>query len=366
MKIPLIKPYIDDKVKNNVLKVLDSGFLSEGAITKKFEEKFKEYVGSKHAIAVTSCTTGLELALRALNISEGDEVIVPDFTYPATASVCSIVGATPVIVDVSRGTMLIDYDKVEQTITAKTKAIIPVSLFGNPLDYERLNYIKNKYEIKIIEDAACSVGAEFNGRKVGSLADITVFSFHPRKFITTGEGGMITTDNDEWAEWMISYKHFGMNMNNLNREDIKFEIIGTNYKLSDVLSAIGLTQLEIINELLERRIALAENYIRLLANNPKISLIKTTPKGKNSYQSFCILIDKRDIALRKMRELGVEVQIGTYSLHMQKAFNSNNTILFNSYENSLYLFKHSLVLPLYHQLTIQQQEYIINLLNQII
>ena len=251
MKIPLIKPYIDENIKKKVLEVLDSGYLTEGPVTKEFENSVRNYTGSKYAIAVTSCTTGLELALRVLNIREGDEVIVPDYTYPATATVVSIVGAKAVIVDVNPKSMLIDYDEIEKAITKKTKAIIPVSIFGNPLNYERLNEIKNKYNLYIIEDAACSIGAEYNGKKVGSLADISVFSFHPRKFITTGEGGMITTNNEDWADWMNSYKHFGMGKAT-ERQEVEFEIIGTNYKLSNILSAIGLEQMKIINNLLEQ------------------------------------------------------------------------------------------------------------------
>lgn len=253
MKIPLIKPFIDDAVKSKLLEVLESGYLTEGPITHLFEDKFTEYIGCKHAIAVTSCTTGLEIALRALNIGPGDEVIVPDYTYPATAAVVSIVGAVPVIVDIDRETMLIDYQLIEAAITDKTKAIIPVSLFGNPLDYEKINKIKAKYKIYVIEDAACAVGAEYKSKKVGNWADISVFSFHPRKFITTGEGGMVTTNNKVWADWMNSYKHFGMNMDNIQREGVQFEMMGTNYKLSNLLSAIGLAQLEKIDVLLNRR-----------------------------------------------------------------------------------------------------------------
>lgn len=359
MKIPLIKPYIDDDIKNEVMKVLDSGYLTEGPVTKEFEEIFFNYIGSKHSIAVTSCTTGLEMALRALGIGPGDEVIVPDFTYPATAGVVNIVGATAVIVDIDKETMLIDYDEIEKNITSKTKAIIPVSEFGNPLNYDILQKIKNEYGIYIIEDAACSVGAEYKERMVGIFADISVFSFHPRKFITTGEGGMITTDNEKWANWMNSYKHFGMKMNNSNREGVQFEIPGTNYKLSNVNSALGLGQLKKIDALLSKRRELAGNYITLLQNNSKIKLPKITEGGLHSYQSFCIFIDDRDRVMKAMREKGIEVQIGTYSLHEHRAFYDNKLVrLTNNYQNSLYANNHCLTLPLFNDLTFEQQEYI--------
>jgi dTDP-4-amino-4,6-dideoxygalactose transaminase len=360
MKIPLVKPYITEEIKTRVLEVLNSGYLTEGKVTNEFERIFTQYIGSNYAIAVTSCTTGLEIALRALNIGPADEVIVPDYTYPATSSVVTLIGATAVIVDIDRSTMLIDYNALKNAINSKTKAIIPVSLFGNALDYDRLNKIKRKYNLYIIEDAACSVGAEYKGKKVGSFADISVFSLHPRKFITTGEGGMITTENKIWADWMNSYKHFGMVMNNSDREGIVFEILGTNYKLSNVLAAIGLEQMKKIDMLLERRRELAKNYENLIRNISGIKLPQTTEKGLHSYQSYTVLIEDRDNVLKKMRDKGIEVQIGTYSLHMHPAFQNNKLVrLSGQLENSRWVYDHCLALPLFHDLSFQQQEIII-------
>ena len=272
MKIPLIKPFINQDIKNRVLDVLDSGYLTEGPVTREFESKLKEFIGCENLIAVTSATTGLEIALRALNIGPGDEVIVPDYTYPATASVVPIVGAKAIIVDIHKEDMLIDYDKIEAAITEKTKAIIPVSLFGAPLDYERLIAIKVKHNLYIVEDAACSIGAQYKGTKIGCLADITVFSLHPRKFITTGEGGIVTTNDDQLGKWMDSYKHFGMNMDGSSREGIQFDIIGTNYKLSNLQTAVGLGQLQHIDDLLSKRIELANNYKKIIKNIEGINL----------------------------------------------------------------------------------------------
>lgn len=358
-KIPLIKPYMDQRIKDKVCAVLDSGYLTEGPVTRQFEEAFRDYVGCKYAIAATSCTTGLEMALRALGIGPGDEVIVPDYTYPATATVVAIVGAHPVIVDVSKETMLIDYDRIESAITKKTKALMPVSIFGNPLDYDRLNRLKKQYGLYIIEDAACSLGAEYQGVKVGNFADISVFSLHPRKFITTGEGGMITTNNPAWAEWMQSYKHFGMARSDA-REGTVFERIGTNYKLSNILAAVGLGQMERVEQLLGRRLALSENYLDLLQGEPGIGIPVTTFHGKHSRQSFCVYVDNRDAVLRQMRERGIEVQIGTYSLHLHPAFASNQACrLAGSLAGSRYAFDRCLVLPLYHELTEADQEYVV-------
>ncbi len=360
MNIPLIKPFINQEIKDKVIAVLESGYLTEGSVTKEFENKLKAYIGCKHLLAVTSATTGLEVALRALKIGVGDEVIVPDYTYPATAAVVPIVGAKAVIIDVCKQNMLIDYDALEAAITSYTRAIIPVSLFGSPLDYDRLNKIKKKHNIYIIEDAACSIGASFSGEKVGNQADITVFSLHPRKFITTGEGGVITTNNKEWANWMNSYKHFGMNMNNSSREGIEFDIIGTNYKLSNLQAAVGLGQLNHINTLLAKRIELANNYIQIFNKMDGISLPTTLENGQHSYQTFIVFVKQRDRVMKEMRAKGIEVQIGTYSLHMHKAFKSNDLVsISGKTKNSEWCYTHALALPLFNDLTKETQQIIV-------
>jgi dTDP-4-amino-4,6-dideoxygalactose transaminase len=365
-KIPLIKPYITKAVKDKVCEVLDSGYLTEGAQTKALERSFRDFVGCRYSLAVTSCTVGLELALRAVGIGPGDEVIVPDYTYPATADAVAIVGGDIVVVDVDPDTMLIDYDELEKAVTSKTKAVIPVSLFGNPVDHHRLNKIKKKFGLIIVEDAACAIGAEYCGTRVGSLADISVFSLHPRKFITSGEGGMICTGNPKWCDWMNSYKHFGIGINK-DRLLTSFDRIGTNYKLSDVLSAIALVQMEQIENLLARRRELAANYIKLLEGQRQIRLPKTTPGGKHSFQSFCIFIHSRDEAMKSLREEGIEVQIGTYCLHMQKAFSENpNCRLHSELRGSKFAYENSLVLPLYHDMSKSDQEYVVNRLINIL
>ena len=365
-KIPLIKPYITEDIKTKVCEVLDSGYLTEGPVTQEFENAFRDYVGCKHALAVCNCTVGLETALRAMSIGIGDEVIVPDYTYPATADAVQIAGAKIVIVDVDPKTMLIDYGSLEQAITPNTKAVIPVSLFGNPLDYNQLDKIKHKHNLLILEDAACSIGAEFNTVKVGNHADISVFSLHPRKFITTGEGGIITTNSSQWADWMSSYKHFGMAASS-SRSETVFERIGTNYKLSNILAAVGLVQMERIEELLSRRRDLSQNYIDMLEDCPKISLPEVTPGGNHSYQSFCIFTKNRNKIITNMRDQGIEVQIGTYSLHMHGAFNKNpNCRIVGDMSGSRYAFDHCLCLPLYHEMTFNQQQYVVEKLLKMI
>jgi len=360
MQIPLIKPYVTQELKDKVCEVLDSGYLTEGSVTKEFETISKEYIGSQHAIAATNCTNGLEMALRALSIGPGDEVIVPDYTYPATASVVNIVGAKVIIVDVSKEDMLINYDAVEEAVTDHTKAIIPVSIFGNPLDWDRLGKTKDKYGLYVIEDAACSIGAEYKGEKIGTQADISVFSLHPRKFITTGEGGLITTDNKDWADWMISYKHFGMSVSN-SRLSTNSDHIGTNFKLSDVASAIGLAQMNHIDELLNKRCLLAKRYYDSLKDITSISIPTINSDGKHSFQSCCVYVENRDDIMKVLAEKGIQTQIGTYALHMHKAFKENpDCRITGDMPGSKYAFEHCLTLPMYHDMTREEQDYVID------
>jgi dTDP-4-amino-4,6-dideoxygalactose transaminase len=331
-------------------------------VTRELEQAFRQYLGCRHAIAMTSCTTGLEVALRCLGIGAGDEVIVPDYTYPATAAVVAIVGAKAVIVDCSADSMLIDYDAVEAAIGPRTKAIIPVSLFGNPLDWGRLDAIKARHGVRIVEDAACAIGAAYDGRRVGVHADITVFSLHPRKFITTGEGGIVTTDVDEWAEWMESYKHFGMGRSGA-RESIVFERIGTNYKLSNLQAALGVVQMRHVDELLERRRELAARYVERLQHLPGVSIPSTTEGGVHSYQSFCIHTVERDRILNALRGEGIEVQIGTYALHQHPAFRPGQHIDVRlPLTGSCAAFGSCLALPLFHDLTVDQQDEVVRAL----
>ena len=364
MRVPLIRPYLTDEVRAKVNEVLDSGHWTEGPVTRELETAFRDYIGCKHALAVTSCTTGLEMALRCLEIGSGDEVIVPDYTYPATASVIAIVGARAVIVDCDPRTMNIDYDAAEAAITPRTKAIIPVSLFGNPVDYTRLNAMKAGHGLRIVEDAACTIGADYDGRKVGTQADITVFSLHPRKFITTGEGGVVTTENDAWAEWMESYKHFGMGRQT-ERESIVFERIGTNYKMSNLNAAVGVVQMRHVDELLTRRRELAARYVGMLEQQRGVTIPAVTRGGMHSYQSFCIQVPDRDRVLKTLRGNGIEVQIGSYALHRHPAFRPGPHIECRGpFNGSNEAYESCLALPLFHELTDAQQDLVTSALSE--
>lgn len=358
-KIKLIEPVVGKEELSAVKKVLESGWLTEGSVTKKFEDEFAKFVGSKFAIATNNCTTALELCLRILGIRRGDEVIVPDFTHPATADVVSWIGARPVLVDVDLYSYNVDFEEVEKAITKKTKCMIPVSWGGNPLNPRLLQELKEKYGLFIVEDAACSVGAEYDGIKTGTMADLTCFSFHPRKVITTGEGGMITTDNDEYAEKAASLKKFGAKVWG-DRSLMKFVYVGTNYKLSDVLGAIGLAQLGKVNKIINKRIELAHNYNKLLSGTDFIRPPIEGSKTKHVFQTYAPYIELegvRNKMIRDLKAVGIETQIGTYALHLQPAFAQVRRI--GELEISKRLYENLLALPMCHSMPTEDQEYVV-------
>jgi len=363
-RIPLIKPFIPADTLARIGEVLASGQLTEGAVTREFERVFRDYVGTAHALAVCNCTVGLELALRAIGVGPGDEVIVPDYTYPASASAVTMLGATAVLVDVEPETMLLAEPAVAAALTPRTKAVMPVSIFGNPLDYSWLRRMQEQHGgLRLIEDAACSIGAAFDGRRVGAWADISVFSLHPRKFITTGEGGMVTTDGADWAAWMDSYKHFGMAAATAAREGVVFERFGTNYKLSNLLSAVGLAQMAQVDTLLGRRRELAARYGRLLAGHPGIALPRTLPGGEHSFQTYCVFVRERDRIMSRLRADGIEVQIGTYALHRHPAYRPGTLIRHaGDFPGSRRCADEALALPLFHEMTEEQQDRVVEAL----
>jgi dTDP-4-amino-4,6-dideoxygalactose transaminase len=341
-----------------VKEVLQSGYLTEGKLTREFEAKFAEFVGARHAIATTSCTTALELCLRVLGIGRGDEVIVPDFTHPATACAVALVGARPVLVDVELQSYNIDLEQTRKAVSKKTKAMIPVSLFGHPLDAQQLGELKEEHNLYIIEDAACSMGAEFKGKKTGTMADLTCFSFHPRKVVTTGEGGMITTQDDEFAESARSMKNFGMK---LSSGTVKFVSVGTNYKLSDILGAVGLKQMEKASRLIQRRVELAQTYDDLLGGKDFIVRPSVKAGAKHTYQTYAPFLKHegvRDKLISDLKPRGVEVQIGTYALHIQPAFQGCRRV--GKLRNSRALYANLVALPMMDRMSMTDQQFVVN------
>jgi len=359
-KIFLMRPFVGDEELNAVKKVFDSKYLTEGPVTKEFETSFAHFVSANHAIAVTSCMTGLELAIRVLGIKKGDEVIVPDFTHPATGDCVYQVGADAILADVDINSYNITPETIEGAITKKTKCIIPVSWGGNPIDPE-IYKIGKEHEIPILEDAACSAGAKINGKKVGSIADITTFSFHPRKIITTGEGGMITTNDSALAEKAVALKHFGQTTNG------RFTYHGTNYKMSNIAAAIGIEQLKKLPRILDDRIKKATRYSDLLKEIKGVRPPTKKSGITHVFQSYCIYVERdgvRDRLRKDLADRAIETQIGTYALHLEPSYSDVRKS--GSLKNSELLFTHLLTLPLHHELTDQDQEYIVDSIKDIL
>ncbi|UCD93171.1 MAG: DegT/DnrJ/EryC1/StrS aminotransferase family protein, partial [Methanobacteriota archaeon] len=364
-RIKLIQPLVGEEELALIDEVLKSGYMTEGPKTKEFESKFAEYVGAGHGIATTSCTTAMDLSLRALGIGKGHEVIVPDFTYPATADVVRFVGATPILVDVDPESYNITAEHIREAYTPQTRCVMPVSLFGNPIDIEPIEDLAEEKELYLIEDAACSAGARRGQRRTGSMVDLTSFSFHPRKVITTGEGGMITTNSNELAELARSIKKFGMTAGAGGVSN--FARAGTNYKLSDVLGAIGVVQLSKIDEIISKRIELANNYDKLLQDAKGIIPPKVDEGVRHVYQTYAVSITvdgARDRLIGDLRERNIESQIGTYSLHVQPSFAEVARI--GNLETSEMLYKNLLALPLSHYMTSEDQERVVSTLDELL
>ena len=347
-------PEVGDEELREIQRVFATKFLTEGETTKEFEKKVASYVGVKHAIAVTSCTTGLHTILECLDI-KGQEVIVPDYTYPASAEAVILAGGKPVLVDVDMHSMNMTSEILESAYDEKMTIFCPVSWAGVPLERKIYKNAK-KLELRCIEDAACSLGAKIGDDFVGKLADYSCFSFHPRKVITTGEGGMITTDDDEMAEKCYSFKHFGA-------KGSSFEIIGTNYKMSNVLSAIGLIQMKKIEKIIKSRIEKAQVYGELLSKIDGINPAYVGNGTRQTFQSYTCYVEKpnyRDKIRDALTKENIQSQIGTYALHLEPAYKDLRKV--GKLENSKNLYYNALTLPLHNNLTNEDQEKICSII----
>jgi perosamine synthetase len=319
-RIWLARPQAGEEELAEVAAVLESGILTQGPKVAELERMVAELVGVPHAFATTSATTALHLSLVAAGVGPGDEVLVPDFTFPATANVVVQQGAVPILVDIDLETFALDPADLEARITPLTKAVMPVHPFGLPADMDAVMHVADAHGLAVIEDAACSLGATIGGRQTGGIGLAGCFSFHPRKSITTGEGGMITTSDDELAGRIgLLRSHGGV------RESgrFRFEAAGFNYRMSDILAAVGVAQLRRLDDFLATRRRVADWYDERLAGwdavRPPI-----TPDGRtHTYQSYVVLLDEavdRDAVIAALAAAGIETTIGTYALHAEPFF----------------------------------------------
>ena len=367
--IPLTIPEINFKeIEKDLKKVLKSGILTKGPEVKQFEKMVAEYVGTKYAFATTSATTALHLSLAALGIGPADEVLVADFTFPATANVVVQQGAKPVLVDINLDNYNIDIKDLERKITKKTKAIIPVDTFGCPVDMISIMRIAKKYNLAVIEDAACALGAEYKGKKSGSLGDTGCFSFHPRKSITTGEGGIVVTNNSKLAKKIsILRDHGGV----FSKEQgfYRFEMAGFNYRMSEIQALLGIHQMKNIDKMINKKRKLAKIYSKKLSMIKEIKTPRDISYGKHTFQSYVVLLDKkinRNQVIKKMRKKGIETTLGTYALHAQPFFIKQFGYKPGQLKNSFEAFNRTLTLPFFLSITQKQINHIIKTLKNIV
>jgi dTDP-4-amino-4,6-dideoxygalactose transaminase len=340
-----------DEELSGIKEVLESGFLTQGPKATQFENLVKEYVGVKHAFAVSSATTGLHLGLIALGVEPGDEVIIPDFSFPATANAVVQTGAIPIFVDIEPDTFNLDPTKLEAAITEKTTAIMPVHAFGLPANMDAINAIAAKFSIPVIEDAACALSGQVNGKQAGGLADLGVFSWHPRKIITTGEGGMILTDRDDLAERIAVLRTHGAVRGEFFME---FVDAGFNYRLSDVHSAIGIAQMAKLDHIVARRAQLASEMDAALAGIPGVTVPAVPAAMTHAYQSYVVTLDEsinRNQVITNLKALDIESTLGTYGLHLQPYFRERFNLPDEAFPNATRAHNQALTLPLYPQLT---------------
>lgn len=362
--IRLSVPEVGEEELEEIRKVLESGWLVQGEKVYEFERLVQEYVGAKHAIAVSSGTAALHLALLALGIGPGDEVIVPDFTFPATANVVEIVGADCKFVDISLETLNIDPEKIEENITSRTRAIMVVHEFGYPAEMDKIMALARKYGLKVIEDAACALGAEYKGKKVGTFGDVGCFSLHPRKNITTGEGGIVVTNDDELAEKIRMLRNHGMR--DVDGK-IRFEMAGLNYRMTNIQGAIGVVQMRRLEGIIEKRRELAMLYNHLLEDADWIKLPSETKDGRHVWQTYHIVVDSktnRNDLIAYLKNCGIEANYGAYVVHRESYYAKKYGLSERQFESSIKAADKGLALPIHSKLEFRDIKFIADKLKE--
>lgn len=337
--LPYTRHLIDETDIEEVVEAMMSGWLTGGPCLDIFEQKFKDITGAEYALAVNSGTAALHAAMFALGVGNGDEVIVPAITFVATANAVVYQGGTPVIVDVGPDTLLVSLKDAEKKITDKTKAIIAVDYAGQPCDYDALTKLARKHGLYLVSDACHSLGARYNDRKVGTLADITCFSFHPSKLITTGEGGMVTTNNKKFYDKMKCFRNHG-------RQNGKMVYLGHNYRLSELHSALGSNQLEKMDGYLERRKEIAEMYDEAFKGT-EIKPLKVNKNIEHAYHLYVVNVKQRNKVMKALESEGIGTQVHYLPVNLQPYYKRYNY----KCPNAERVYKNILSLPMFSGMT---------------
>jgi perosamine synthetase len=367
--IAIAKPYLIEEDAQAAYDTILTGWITQGPKVQEFEEKFASYVGAKYAVAVSNCTTALHLSMIVSGIGEGDEVICPSMSYIATANSIRYVGGIPVFAEVEASTYNLDPSDVELKITSKTKAILLVHQIGLPADIDVFRDLCLRYNLKLIEDAACAAGSSYKGTKIGNHSDLVCFSLHPRKVISTGDGGMITTNRKDYYNRLKLIRQHGMSINDRVRHESKELIfedhieLGYNYRLTDIQAAIGIKQLEKLDWIINERKKLADIYNKSFKDVTFFRLQSSNSDYKTNYQSYCIYLKRdcpitRNMLMKGLLDAGISSRRGVMTTHRETAYLSVNANLKLSISEDLQ--DNSIILPLYVPMLINDIQYVID------
>jgi dTDP-4-amino-4,6-dideoxygalactose transaminase len=366
--IPVMRPWLGEEEAAAAAAAVSSGWVAQGPRVAEFERAFAAAIGAGHAVAVSSCTTALHLALVAAGIGPGDEVVVPSLSFIATANAPRYVGAVPVFADVDAATQNLTPDTVEPCLTPRTRAVILVDQAGVPADLDAMRAVCEPRGITVIEDAACAVGSVYRGRPAGAGAHLATFSFHPRKLLTTGEGGMLLTPDASIAARLRRLREHGMDISAADRHASRQPVLehygelGFNFRMTDVQAAIGLVQLGKLDQIIARRRALAERYSKLLTCVPGLRTIADPDYGTTNYQSFWVLLPddfavSRDELLLRLAGAGVSARRGIMAAHLEPAYDGFACGPLPVTER---LTARTLILPLFHDMTEDEQDTVVS------
>jgi perosamine synthetase len=369
-RIPLSKPDITDVEKRAVLEVLDTSQLSLGRKYLEFEKLVAQFADVKYAVAVNSGTSGLHLIIKALGIGKGDEVITTPFSFIASANCILFESAKPVFVDINNDTFNIDVSKIEEKITGKTKAILAVDVFSHPADWDSLKKIAKKHKLFLIEDSAEALGSEYKGKKCGSFGDAAIFAFYPNKQITTGEGGMVLTNDKKIADLCRSMANQGRKVE--NGKWLEHIMLGYNYRLDEMSCALGIVQMQRIQEILAKRKKVAELYNEKLKNIKELQIPYIEKGSKASWFVYVVRLSeklrgkKRDSIIQEMGKRGIQCSNYFQSIHLQPFYKNNFGYQEGNYPVSENISKRTLSLPFFNDLKEQEINFVVKNLNEVI
>ncbi|MFJ8959334.1 DegT/DnrJ/EryC1/StrS family aminotransferase [Lentzea sp. NPDC102401] len=366
--IPVMRPLLGEEEALAAAEAVRSGWVAQGPRVREFEEAFAASVGAQHGVAVSSCTTGLHLAVHVLGIGPGDEVVVPSLSFIASANAVRYTGATPVFADVEVETGNLSTSTVEPVLTGRTRAVMVVHQAGVPADVDALKALCEPRGIAVIEDAACAAGSTYKGKPVGTDALLAAWSFHPRKLLTTGEGGMVTTDDPEWAVRLKRLREHGMSVSAADRHNGGSAVIeqyletAFNYRMTDIQAAVGLVQLSKLDAIIARRRELAARYHELL--DGVVETVRDPEYGTTNYQSFWVWLPEgtdRQEVLAGLAERGVSARRGIMASHLEPAYEGHPSVELPVTEA---FTARTLILPLFHDMTESEQDTVVSALSE--